>query len=62
MKTITTNVTTNESPIKPQFQPLSMPSKKVWANILSGAAVMERPDWILEKKTRLSVFSEPEKE
>ena len=23
---------------------------KVWANILSGAAVIERPDWILEKK------------
>ena len=39
-----------ETPTKPQFQPLSMPSKRVWANILSGAAVMERPDWILEKK------------
>ena len=39
-----------ETPTKPQFQPLSMPSKRVRANILSGAAVIERPDWILEKK------------
>ena len=39
-----------ETPTKPQFEPLSMPSKKFWANILSGAAVMERPDWIIEKK------------
>ena len=38
------------TPTKPQFQPLSMLSKKVWANILSGAAVMERPDRILQKK------------
>ena len=35
---------------KPQFQPLSMPSKKVWANILSKAAVIERPDFIIEKE------------
>ena len=42
-----------ETPTKRQFQPLSMPSKRVWANILSGAAVIERPHWILEKKTRL---------
>ena len=27
-----------------------MPSKKVWANILFGAAVMERPDFIIEKE------------
>ena len=46
-----------ETPTKPQFQPLSMPSKRVWANILSGAAVIERPDLILEKKTRLCVMS-----
>ena len=39
-----------ETPTKPQFQPLSMPSKKVWANILSGAAVMERPDLSQPKK------------
>ena len=38
-----------ETPTKPQFQPLSMPSKKVWTIILSGAAVMERPDFIIEK-------------
>ena len=25
--------------------------KKVWVNILSGAAVMERPDFLNEKKT-----------
>ena len=29
---------------EPQFQPSSMPSKNVWINILSGAAVIERPD------------------
>ena len=34
-----------ETPTKPQFQPLSMPSKKVWANISSGVAVIERPDF-----------------
>ena len=39
-----------ETPTKPQFQPLSMPSKKVWANILSGAAVIERPDLHQSKK------------
>ena len=37
-----------ETPTKPQCQPLSMPSKKVWANIL------QRPDFIIEKKTRQS--------
>ena len=42
-----------ETPAKPQFQPLFMSSKRVWANILSGAAMIERLDWILEKKTRL---------
>ena len=41
-----------ETHTKPQFQPLSIPSKKVRVNILSGAAVMERPDFIIEKKTR----------
>ena len=45
-----------ETPTKPQFQPLSMPSKRVWANILSGAGVIERPDWILEKKLVSSFF------
>ena len=39
-----------ETPTTPQFQPLSMSSKKVSANILSEAAVMERPDFIIEKK------------
>ena len=39
-----------ETPTKPQFQPFSLPPKTVWANILSGAAVIERPDWIIEKK------------
>ena len=39
-----------KTPTKPQFQPLSMLSKKVWANILSGAAVMKRPDFIIEKE------------
>ena len=46
-----------KTPTKPQFQSLSMPSKKVWANILSEAAVMERPDFIIEKKTRYSIYS-----
>ena len=45
-----------ETPTKPQFQPLSRPSKRVWANILSAAAVIERLDWILEKKTRHCEF------
>ena len=39
-----------KTPTKPSFQPLSMPSKKVWANILYGAAVIECPDFIIEKK------------
>ena len=33
-----------KTPTKPQFQPFSLPSEKVWVNILSGAAVIERPD------------------
>ena len=43
-----------ETSTKPQFQPLFMPSKKVWANILSGAAVMERPDLSPPKKKVVS--------
>ena len=34
-----------ETPTAPQFQPLSMSSNKVWVDILSGAAVIERPDF-----------------
>ena len=41
-----------ETPTKPQFQPSSLPWKNVWVNILSGAAVMERPDLPQRKKTR----------
>ena len=41
-----------ETSTKPQFQPLSLHSKKVWANILSGAAVIERPIGSLKEKTR----------
>ena len=41
-----------KTPTKPQLQPLSMLSRKVWAYILSEAAVMERPDSTIEKKTR----------
>ena len=33
-----------ETPTKSEFQPSSMPWKNVWVNILSGAAVIERPD------------------
>ena len=39
-----------ETPIKPQFPPSSMPLKIVWVNILSGAAVIERPDFTHWKK------------
>ena len=42
---------------KPQFQPLFMPSKKVWANILSGATVMERPI-CLHRKKKSSMLAE----
>ena len=41
-----------ETPTAPQFQPLSMSSNKVWVDILSGAAVIERPDLAQRKKTR----------
>ena len=41
-----------ETSTKPQFQPPSMPSKKVCVNTLSVAAVMERPDFLNGKKTR----------
>ena len=46
-----------ETPTKPQFQPSSMPWNKVWVNILSWAAVMERPDFLNETKTRYYEFS-----
>ena len=39
-----------ETRTKPQFQPSSMPWKNVWVNILSGAAVIERPDFDQWKK------------
>ena len=45
-----------ETPTKPQFQPLSMSSKRVWANILSEAAVIERPDWFLEKNSSIEIY------
>ena len=39
-----------ETSTKQQFKPSSMPSKKVWVNIFSGVAVIERPDFLNEKK------------
>ena len=41
-----------ETPTKPQYQPSSMPWKNVWVDILSDAAVIERPDLSPWKKTR----------
>ena len=40
------------TPTAPQFQPLSMSWNKVWVDILSEAAVIERPDFSEWKKTR----------
>ena len=50
-----------ETHTKPQFKPLSMSSQKVWANILTGAAVIERPDSIIEKNNS-SFYSEMKKD
>ena len=32
-----------------------MPSKNVWANILYGPAVMERPDFIIKKNSSFQI-------
>ena len=47
-----------ETPTKPQFQPSSMPWKNVRVNILSGAAVIERPDLDQWKKKLVIIYHE----
>ena len=43
----------DQTPTKPQIQPLSKPLKKLEPNILSEAAVIERLDWTIERKNSL---------
>ena len=45
-----------KTPTKPQFQPFSMPSKKVWANISSRVTVIERLNFDHWKKKLVILF------